>query len=294
MSSTKPIILTAIPVAFDAEGAISPAGNEAILRKCAASGVDGAFVLGTTGEFPSLDEAERRQLMRLSLDILKDKRVVVHVGAPSLYQVGRLIAQARQEGAREVAVITPYFLPSTDAALLDFYTQVSGLSDGLGVFVYLFKDRTGITVSPELMSRIAALPNIIGVKISGESLETVGRYRQALPADFLVFTGSDRDIGRLDTVGANGVISGIASVYPEPFVAMAEAVASGNTEGRNRLQQDVDTVVDGLLGDIERLKAGLRRQGIDAGRARMAVGTPDAAADVLLDDLHAQYGMVSQ
>ncbi|WMT91992.1 dihydrodipicolinate synthase family protein [Pelagibacterium sp. H642] len=292
MTTSKPIILTAIPVAFAEDGSLSIEGNTAILKKCAASGVDGAFVLGTTGEFPSLSDDERRTLTRLSLDILANKRVVVHVGAPSLHQVERLIAQTREEGAKEIAVITPYFLPSTDAALLDFYTRVSALSDGLGVFVYIFKDRTGITVSPELMAEIAKLPNIIGVKISGESLETVGKFRAVLPNDFLVFTGSDREIGRLTDVGAQGVISGIASVYPEPFVAMADAIASGNTAEREKLQGDINAVVDGLLGDIERLKAGLRRQGIAAGHARMAIGAPDAKADAELDALHAKYGTV--
>lgn len=292
MTTSKPIILTAIPVAFAEDGSLSIEGNTAILKKCAASGVDGAFVLGTTGEFPSLSDDERRTLTRLSLDLLANKRVVVHVGAPSLHQVERLIAQTREEGAKEIAVITPYFLPSTDTALLDFYTRVSALSDGLGVFVYIFKDRTGITVSPELMAEIAKLPNIIGVKISGESLETVGKFRAVLPDDFLVFTGSDREIGRLTDVGAQGVISGIASVYPEPFVAMADAVASGNTAEREKLQGDINAVVDGLLGDIERLKAGLRRQGIAAGRARMAIGAPDAKADAELDALHAKYGTV--
>ncbi len=289
MSLPKPIILTAIPVAFGEDGAVSLAANEAILRKCAQSGVDGAFVLGTTGEFPSLSEEERRALTRLSLDVLSNKRVVVHVGASSLYEVERLIAQARAEGAREVAAITPYFLPSTDDALKQFYGRISEVSDGLGVFVYIFKDRTGVTVSPQLMAELAKLPNIIGVKISGESLETVGEYRKLLPSDFLVLTGSDREIGRLDQVGANGVISGIASVYPEPFVAMAEAVAAGVTD-RTSLQQDVNDTVDGLLGDIERLKTGLRLQGIPAGHARMAVGMPDAPTMALLESLNARFG----
>lgn len=286
---TKPIIFTAIPVAFQADGAVSIEANTAILSKCAQSGVDGAFVLGTTGEFPSLSEDERRVLTRLSLDTLPNKRVVVHVGAASLHQVERLIHQAREEGAKDIAAITPYFLPSTDEALKHFYGRISEVSDGLNVFVYIFKARTGVTVSPQLMAELAKLPNIIGVKISGESIETVGEYRKLLPDDFLVLTGSDREIGRLDTVGANGVISGIASVYPEPFVAMAEAIAAGVTD-RAALQEDVNATVDGLLGDIERLKTGLRLQGIPAGHARMAVGMPDAATMALLEELNAKYG----
>lgn len=289
MTANKPIILTALPVAFGADGEISREGNSAILRKCAASGVDGAFVLGTTGEFPSLSIEEHKALTRLSLDLLGDKQVVVHVGAPSLHQVERLIHQARSEGAKYIAAITPYFLPSTDDALRQFYGRVSELSDGLGVYVYIFTARTGVTVSPALMAELAKLPNIIGVKISGETLETVGEYRKLLPEDFLVLTGSDREIGRLDQVGANGVISGIASVYPEPFVAMAAAIAAG-TEDRSALQDDVNATVDGLLGDIERLKTGLRLQGIPAGHARMAVGLPDAATLALIEGLNAKYG----
>lgn len=290
MSSNRPIIFTALPVAFQEDGALSIDGNAAILRKCAASGVDGAFVLGTTGEFPSLSEAERKTLTRLSLDLLPGKRVVVHVGAASLYEVERLINQSRAEGATDVAAITPYFLPSTDDALKHFYGRISEISDGLNVFVYIFKARTGITVTPELMAELAQLPNIVGVKISGETLQAVGEYRALLPADFLVLTGSDREIGRLDQVGANGVISGVASVYPEPFVAMADAVQSGDGN-RSALQKDVDDAVDGLLGDIERLKTGLRLQGIAAGHARMAVGTPDATTMSMLESLNCRFGM---
>lgn len=288
MPTARPIILTAIPVAFGEDGEISIEGNRAILAKCAASDVDGAFVLGTTGEFPSLSEEEHRALLRLSFEVLGEKRVVVHVGAPSLHQVERLIAQARREGAREVAAITPFFLPATDEAVFSFYERISAVSDGLGVFVYLFRERTGVTVPPALMARIAKLANIVGVKISGETLETVGEYRKALPDDFLVFTGADREIGRLGSVGADGVISGIASVYPEPFTRIAAAIAAGDE--REALQEDVNAVVDGVLGDIERIKGGLRRQGIAAGYARMAVGLPDAATEALLDDLHARYG----
>lgn len=289
MSIKRPIILTALPVAFEDNGAVSVSGNEAILKKCAASGVDGAFVLGTTGEFPSLSEEERRQLTRQSLDILTNKKVVVHVGASCFYQVERLINIAREEGAKYVAAITPYFLPSTDEALFDFYSAISKITDGIGVYVYIFKDRTGVTVSPELMAKIAKLPNIIGVKISGESLATVGKYRALLDPSFEVLTGADREIGNLHTVGADGVISGIASVYPEPFVEMASAIEAGQ-EDRSALQDAVNATVDGLLGDIERLKTGLRLQGIAAGHARMAVGMPDDQTMELLKSLHQTYG----
>src|SRR5690606_23799135 len=152
----------------------------AILRHCTDSAVDGVFILGTTGEFPALNVEERGRLVRATLEEVTDKRVVVHVGAPSLREVLTLLAQARQAGAREVAVITPYFLEITDAAVLDFYREVSAAADGIDVYVYVFRQRTGKTVSPELLAQLLALPNIVGAKISGESPERVAEYRAAV------------------------------------------------------------------------------------------------------------------
>src|SRR3990170_4896399 len=136
---TRRDILTAVPVAFAEDGSLDLEGSREILQYVAKSGNEGAFVLGTTGEFPSLSFDERGQLVALSLAELSDvMRVVVHVGAPSLYEVLRLIAQAKEAGAKEIAVITPYFLPSTDEALLDFFTAVNDASDGLDVYIYVY------------------------------------------------------------------------------------------------------------------------------------------------------------
>jgi hypothetical protein len=74
---------------------------------------------------------------------------------------------------------------------------------------------------------------------------------------------------------------------------MADAVARGATD-RAKLQADVEAAVDGLLGDIERLKTGLRLQGIPAGRARMAVGLPDAEALATIEALHTRFGTPAQ
>ncbi|WP_258349098.1 dihydrodipicolinate synthase family protein [Saccharopolyspora gregorii] len=286
----RPIILTAAPVGFAADGSVDLAASRRILEFIAASGTDGAFVLGTTGEFPSLTEQERHDLARLSLEVLRGKRVVVHVGAPSAFQVRALIADARELGATSVAVLTPYYLPAGDEAIVEFFRSATADADGLDVYAYLFTDRTGNAVGPELLGRIAALPAVVGAKISGETLDAVAAYRHAVPADFQIFTGGDRDIARVTARGIDGVVSGVASVLPKPFVAAADAVAAGDPDAVSRAQDGVDLAVEAVRGDPERMKAGLALQGVDAGTSRMALDPVGAAGRAELERAVAAHG----
>jgi dihydrodipicolinate synthase/N-acetylneuraminate lyase len=280
---TRRDIITAVPVAFHEDGALDLAGSREILEYVAASGNEGAFVLGTTGEFPSLSFEERGALTELSLEVLSPvMRVIVHIGGASLYDALRYLQQAREAGATEVAVLTPYYLKATDAALLDYFTQVSAAADGIDVYVYVFRAVSGNFVSNELMARVAQLPNIVGAKVSDEPLEQLAAYRAVVPDSFLIYTGGDRDLARAGRYGAQGVISGISSVLPKPFRALAAAVESGDEEALATSQKAVDDAVDTVQGNMGRMKAAYRELGINGGTVRMAIELPseDALRDI--------------
>ncbi|MEU6250099.1 dihydrodipicolinate synthase family protein [Glycomyces sp. NPDC047010] len=280
---TTPDIITAVPVAFGADGALDLDGSRAILRHVAASGNEGAFVLGTTGEFPAMSIEERNLVAKASVvELAPHMRVIVHVGAPSLHEVLQLIEGARAAGATEIAVITPYYLPATDNALREFFGAVSAASDGLDVYLYVFRNRTGNFVSAELMAELALLPNVKGAKVSEESLDVIAAYRAVVPEGFALYTGADRDLGRAAEFGAQGVISGVSSVFPKPFRELAAAVESGDKESIAEAQFKVDDVVATVKGDMTRMKAAYAMMGVPAGTVRMAVEAPsdEALADL--------------
>lgn len=274
---TRRDILTAVPVAFAADGSLDLAGSRAILEYVAASGNEGAFVLGTTGEFPALGLDERAALTELSAEVLADRmRVIAHVGAPSPYEAAKLIRRARAAGIREVAAITPYYLPSSDEGLFGYYRAVAEAAEGLEVYVYVFRDRCGNTVSDDLMVRLAELPGIVGAKISGESLARIDAYRAVVPEGFLLYTGSDRDLARAADHGAQGVVSGISSVLPKPFRELAAAADAGDPIRLGAAQQAVDDVVDVIAGDMARMKAAYQLLGVTDSATRMVIDPPDA------------------
>lgn len=271
-------VITALPISFGADGSLNLDGTKEIFRKAAVSGVQGALVLGTTGEFVSLSYEERGQIVRIAVEVLAPIRCIVQVGAASLFEVLRLIDQARAARVSEIAVLTPFYLPVTDSEMLRFFTAVSAASDGLDVYVYVFRARTGNFISAELMSKVATLPNIVGAKVSDEPLERLAEYRAVVPDEFIIYTGSDRDIARAAEFGAQGVVSGIASTLPKPFTDIVALLTAGADDAALvDAQRAVDDAVDTVQGDMARMKAALRMQGVDAGWPRMSLEEPDAA-----------------
>ncbi|NYF14283.1 4-hydroxy-tetrahydrodipicolinate synthase [Pseudoclavibacter sp. JAI123] len=268
-------IITAVPLAFDESDGLDLAGCRRILDYVAASGVQGALVLGTTGEFPALSIEERNAVARLSVEVLTDIRVIVHVGAASRYEVTQLIAGARAAGAKEIAVLTPYYLPAHPDEVYSFFRDVVTEADGLDVYVYMFEARTGIPVDQELLLRLSTLPGVVGVKVSGEALGLITSFRSELPEEFRIYTGSDGDFARAGAAGADGVISGVASAFSRPFVRMRDALIDEDEARIASIQPDIDEAVAAIDGSPARMRAVHRIAGHNVGGRRMPIQEPD-------------------
>ncbi|MDX2400533.1 dihydrodipicolinate synthase family protein [Microbacterium algeriense] len=275
---TRYDILTAVPTAFHRDGTLDLEGSRAIFRFVADSGNEGAFILGTTGEFPAVDAAEFEALVQAALAELDDRmRVIVHVGRPSTYEAVRLTRVARALGATEFAALTPYYLPATDDEIFAYYRAVSEAVEDGRLYVYIYPARSGNSVTPELLVRLAALPNVVGAKISELSLDDIAAYRAAVPEDFDLYTGADRDLIAAVGVGAQGVVSGVSSVTPKPFRALADAGRSGDAAAISTAQAAVDDVVALIGGDMARMKEAYRVLDVVDTHCRMAIAEPSDA-----------------
>lgn len=275
---TRYDILTAIPTAFHRDGTLDLEGSRAIFRFVGESGNEGAFVLGTTGEFPAIDVDEFTSLVGAALEELSARmRVIVHVGQPSTYEAVRLVRIAQRLGATEFAALTPYYLKSTEESIFEYYRAVSDAVGDGRLYVYIYPARSGNVVSPELLARLAELPNIVGAKVSELPLEDIAAYRAAVPADFELYTGADRDLIAAVDAGAQGVVSGVSSVSPKPFRALADAGRAGDSDAIARAQSAVDEVVSLIGGDMARMKEAYRVLGVTDAHCRMAIAAPTDA-----------------
>lgn len=275
---TRYDILTAVPTAFHRDGTLDVDGSRAIFRFVGESGNEGAFVLGTTGEFPAVDAEEFAALVEAALAELADRmRVIVHVGRPSTFEAVRLTRTARRLGATEFAALTPYYLKATDDAIFEYFRAVSDAVGDGRLYVYIYPARSGNPVSPDLLVRLAALPNVVGAKISELSLDDIAAYRAVVPEDFELYTGADRDLIAAVEVGAQGVVSGVSSVTPKPFRALADAGRSGDAAAIAAAQAAVDDVVSLIGGDMARMKEAYRVLDVVDTHCRMAIAEPTDA-----------------
>lgn len=287
---TRRDILTAIPTAFAADGSLDLEGQRSIFRYVAKSGNEGAFVLGTTGEFPSINEDEFRAVAGLAqAELAPVTSVVMHVGAPSAYQAVRLVNIAKDAGINRFAALTPYYMRSSDEAIVAYFEQVSAAVGDGELFIYVYPARSGNPVSPALLARLAEIPSVVGAKVSELSLDDIRAYREVVPSDFIIYTGADRDLVAAGEAGAQGVVSGVSSVTPKPFRALIDAANSGDAAAIEAAQKAVDDVVATIGGDMPRMKTVYRILGITDSTCRMALDEPDAVGVAELERVVAAY-----
>ncbi len=271
-------LLVALPTMFSPTGEIDADACVAAGRLVAGSRADGAFVAGTTGEFPALEPAERQAVFDLQREALGDKTLVGHIGGGSTRQAIALLEAGLASGITSFAALTPYYLPASPKATYEHYKAISSIAAGAAqVYVYLFPARTNTPVTTDELARISELSGIIGVKVSGFGLTEVLGYRVATPAEFAVYTGNDADFPVAEANGLDGVVSGVASCFPKTFDRMIEALDSGEPAVIEKAHADVLEAVTLIAGDIGRIKVALAEQGIGTPNVRMSIEAPAAA-----------------
>jgi 4-hydroxy-tetrahydrodipicolinate synthase len=275
VSAPTATLISAVPVPFTPNGDLDSGGLQPLYRSLAVAGVDGVFTAGTTGEFTALDDGERETVLTEALEVFGPDRVHAHVGAASARQAARLAARAVALGARNLAAITPFYLPAGPEALIDYYRQLDAVTGEARLHVYLYAARSTTTVTPAQLSRLAEMPSVVGAKISGEPSSRVLEYVRAVPDGFAVYSGNDVEFGEFVRAGGTGGVSGVSSVFPAPFVDLADALRRGDEQSAAEAQDRVKRAVEAVGGaDIALIKAGLTLRGLPAGPVRVALDQP--------------------
>lgn len=243
--------------------------TKALLRLCdflIEKGVDGLFVSGTTGESPLLTDDERLTVMRELLAHVRGRtRVVFHTGHIITDRAVELTRAAKELGADGASLATPYYFRFSDAALAEHYARVLEAVDGWPVYLYNIPQTTGNPIGAELVARLKArFPHVAGIKDSSGDMAQIQAYVELVPSPFDVVCGADHLAATALYSGARGIVSSIAGVFPEPYVALHRAVLTGDDDGALRAQKVINRLVRALTTEahIPMLKAALEARGI--------------------------------
>ncbi|CAE1142045.1 dihydrodipicolinate synthase family protein [Serratia rhizosphaerae] len=233
-------VLTAIVTPFDARGDFDPEAMREQIRRQLAAG-NGVFCGGTNGEFFVLNEQEKLALTQTCVDEVNGSApVVAHIGEISTRDTVRLGKQVAALGVDAVSVITPYFIPLTQDELIGHYLQVADALE-TPIFLYNIPARTGNTLQPETVRRLAQHPNIIGIKDSAGSYDSLRGFLHAAEGipGFEVLNGPDSLIHQGFVDGCSACISGLANVAPAEINAIWRRFQAGDIDGSRLAQENV-------------------------------------------------------
>ncbi len=232
-------ILPPITTPFDSGGAVDLGALAANVERYNDSGLAGYLAFGSNGEAVHLTADERHRVLETLRRAAAPGRVVIAgVNEQSTAAAIEATHQAAGAGADAALVITPYFYKSamTQDVLRGFFEDVAGASP-LPVLAYNVPQNTGVTVAPRTLSRLAAHPNLIGVKDSSGNQGALSETLRRAPDDFIAMVGNAGILYPALMMGASGAILAVACIAPEACVELYLAAAAGEHERARELQQ---------------------------------------------------------
>ncbi|MFD1719590.1 dihydrodipicolinate synthase family protein [Georgenia deserti] len=262
-------VVPAIPTPFYDDGVLDLPAFDAALQVIEPH-VDAVFVAGTTGEFLALDDDERIELFRRAVAYLGRDRVIAHVGHGSSRQVLRLAKAATAGGVHRFGLVSPYYIATDDDALVGFYRTVAEAHPDASLYAYLFPERTGTDLSAETFGRLMDLPGMAGAKLSGGAADRLAEYADVMHDEQDLFSGDDARLPQAVGHGAAGLVSAVASAFPESYRALADALDAEDSSAVEEHQAVAAHLVS-AVGTTERVKAALAERTGHDWAARMAL-----------------------
>jgi 4-hydroxy-tetrahydrodipicolinate synthase len=227
----KPGVYPASVTPFTEKGAIDMAATARLLAWFEACGCTGAVLAGTNGEGPSLSATEKRDLVREAMPLRGKLDIILGIASSSLEEAVWLSNQALKSGAVAALVMPPsYFREASEDGIVSWFVALMDRTD-MPIIVYNFPQRTGITITPTMLQRIAEHDQFAGVKDSSGARENLSGYASALDGSAkALYVGNETLLLEALQNGWTGTISGASNVMPYPLSCIVRDWHDGKQE----------------------------------------------------------------
>ena len=219
------------------DGKVDEAAFVQLLERQIAAGIHGVVPMGTTGESATLHPEEHKRVVELCVATAAGRiRVIAGAGASATDKAIDFARHAKTVGADGVLIVTPYYnRPSQSGLALHFEAIADAVQ--IPILLYNVPGRTGVDMSNETVEKLAAHPNIVGIKDATGDISRVSWMRANIGGQFDLISGDDPSYLGYAASGGVGVISVTSNVAPEGMVALHDAIQAGDLESA-RLWQD--------------------------------------------------------
>ena len=211
-------------------------------------GTHGIVPVGTTGESPTLDHSEHREVVEIVIDQVNNRvPVIAGAGSNSTSEAISLLMHAESVGADAALIVTPYYNKPTQEGLYEHFKAINRASMGIPIIIYNIPPRSIVDMSIEVMGKLSNLENIIGVKDATSDLSRVEKQKKQCKDGFLQFSGEDITAFEFMKNGGNGCISVSANVLPKLCSDFQNLCIEGNYDEALKIHKKLEPMHNALF-----------------------------------------------
>lgn len=222
--------LVAIVTPMHEDGQLDLARFRNLIDWHVAEGTDGIVVVGTTGESPTVDFDEHKELIRVAVEHAEGRiPVIAGTGGNSTTEAIELTASAKSVGATACLSVVPYYNKPTQEGQYRHFRKIAETVD-IPMILYNVPSRTVADLHNDTTLRLAQVPGIIGIKDATAGIERGTDLIRRAPRGFAIYSGEDSTALALTLLGGHGVISVTANVAPRLMHEMLAAALVGDVK----------------------------------------------------------------
>jgi 4-hydroxy-tetrahydrodipicolinate synthase len=279
---------TALVTPFTEDGsAVDVEALEWLVETQLAAGVSGLVPCGTTGESPTLTEAEQKLVIEHTVKVARGRvPVIAGAGSFSTHKTIKTAQTALQAGADGVMIVMPYYSRPTQAGLVEHCAQVAQAIKA-PVVLYNIPGRTGVDLGIEATESICArAANVVGIKDATGNVLRCQEIVRRLGDRLTVMCGDDALTLAMMACGARGLISTTSNLLPKPVADTCRLALAGEWNDARRVHFTMLPVYEAMF--IEASPAPVKFALSQRGRIKAAVRLPlvsvsDAARAKILE-----------
>lgn len=258
-------------------------------------GIDGLVICGTTGEASTLSNEEHVKTVEYSVKKTAGRvPLIAGAGSNDTRQAIEMSKMLEGVGADGLLLVTPYYNKCTDKGLITHYTAIA---NGINIpaLLYSVPARTGVNISPFVVSELCTHPNIVGIKEASGDMAQVVEISKYVNDDFNLYSGNDEIIVPLLSMGSIGAISVLANVAPKQTKEMIDLYLSGEVNMAAKMQSSLKDLIDVMFCEVNPIpvKAALNMMGLIELEYRLPLCPPDVNSYTMIRKQMKEEGLIS-
>jgi 4-hydroxy-tetrahydrodipicolinate synthase len=285
---------TALVTPFTRTGDLDEAAVRRLGRRQIDAGVHFLCPCGTTGENPTLTDAERMRIIEILVEESGGKTpILAGAGGYDTRKVIKMAGEMARRGASGFLSVTPYYNKPTQEGLYQHYRALAD-STQLPIIVYSVPGRTGVNVEPATVARLAQIPNIVGVKEASGNVGQMAEILNVVPKDFLVLSGDDSLTLPLMAIGGRGIISVAGNEIPSEMVQMVEAAERNDFAAARAVHARIQPLmsVNFVESNPQPVKYAMAAMGLLEEHYRLPMVPPSAASKEKINGVLKSLGLL--